>query len=69
MGFQQPEKKEKARKKVAEDKPMFLVVSPMCAAFSPLQGLNYTRMSQDEVRKKVRVGLQHLVFVLELCKV
>ena len=45
-----------------------LIASPMCAAFSTLQNLNYSKMTAAEVREKVRVAMDHLDFALELCE-
>ena len=41
--------------------PELPIASPMCAAFSTLQGLNYRKMTAAEVREKVRIAMDHLL--------
>ena len=49
--------------------PELLIASPMRAAFSTLQNLNYSKMIAAEVRDKVRVAMEHLDFALKLCEI
>ncbi len=61
-------KREKAKKKVDEDRPFMLILSPMCGPFSRLQELfNYPRQDAEDVKEKVRAALDHLKFAIELC--
>ena len=60
-------KRIKARKLLRQAKPILLIGSPMCTAFSAWQQLNYAK-SQDQEKMR-RVHLQacvHLEFVAEL---
>ena len=49
-----PANKEEARKLLNEQSPHLLIASPMCAAFSALQGLNYKDMKAHDLIDKVR---------------
>ena len=61
-------KRRKVMEMLKRDKPMLLIVSPMCGAFSALQELfNYPRMDRKEVMAKLKDGLSHLKFAMELC--
>ena len=66
--FNDPDMKRRAVKKICTDKPGLLIVSPMCAAFSQLQTLNYTKLTEAEVRRKLWHGIEHLSFALSLCE-
>ncbi len=62
------EKREKAKRKIQTDKPMTLIMSPMCGPFSRLQEMfNYPKMPKAEVEAKVADALVHLKFTVELC--
>ena len=61
-------KRKKAKDMLERDKPMLLVVSPMCGAFSILQVLfNYPRMKKEDVEARLKDGMSHLKFAMELC--
>ena len=45
--FNKEEKREKAMRLVKSKKALLLIGSPMCAAFSQLQNINFSRMSQS----------------------
>ena len=49
--FTDPAKRERARKLRRDTKPMLLIGSPMCKAFSTLQQLNYPKMDPVEVQR------------------
>ena len=53
-------KRDKAMKLVENKEALLLVVSPMCAAFSRLEGLNFSRMTPERVEEIKNYGLQHL---------
>ena len=55
----------RARVCLIEEKPLLLVVSPRCAAFSQLQNLS---RDSERWRALVREGMQHLTFVCDLYK-
>ena len=66
--FGTEEKRKKAMKMVDVDKPLMLVLSPMCGPFSRLNILfNYPRAEPEKVREAIKEGLMHLKFVMELC--
>lgn len=66
--FSEKELRMRARNKLEEESPECILVSPMCGAFGQLQGLNYSKMSADEVESKLRAAMTHLLFAMELCK-
>ena len=49
--------------------PELLIDSPMCAAFSSLQHLNYRNMTAQELIDKIRDAMSHLDFALKLCEI
>ena len=62
------DKREKAKKKIDEDKPFMLILSPMCGPFSRLQELfNYPKQDTEQVKEKIHAALDHLKFAIELC--
>ena len=66
--FADDEMRRKAMAKVKEDQPYMLVCSPMCGPFSELNELfNYPGMDKDVVKQKLKDGLEHVHFCLELC--
>ena len=65
-GFDQTDMRSKCVKIILEQKPHFLIGSPMCTAFSALQGLNKWRMApekRDALREK---GVGHMRFAVKL---
>ena len=60
------ERREEARRRLLEQKPMFLIGSPMCRAFSTWQTLNETRRDPELVRKEFTKAMIHLQFMCEL---
>ena len=65
--FSIPEKRERVKKKLDQEKPFMLVLCPMCGPFSTLQNFNYARMESDEIMRKVSDALIHIKFAVELC--
>ena len=65
--FDDKDKRSKAMRMLDQDKPLLLVVSPMCGPFSAMNNINYSRMTVDEVRTKIKAGMRHVKFALELC--
>ena len=50
-----------------QQKPMWVIASPPCTAFSVInRNLNFVRMSPEEVNRRVEEGMVHIRFV---CKV
>ena len=64
--FDRTSMRKKARKLIREQKPSLLIGSPMCRAFSMLQGLNQFRMGPEKWKKILEHGRSHLKFVCEL---
>ena len=63
-----PEKQRKVKKRLDEDEPMMLIVSPMCGPFSALQSVfNYPKLPEAEVESKLKDAMEHVRFCLELC--
>ena len=48
--FNQLEMRNRAIRKILQDKPILLVGSPMCTAFSALNNINYCKMHPEEIR-------------------
>ena len=42
-------KRKRAVKVLERDKPLLFVACPMCRPFSALQGINYAKLSREEV--------------------
>jgi hypothetical protein len=65
--FDRLDKRERARKLVKEQKPMLLIGSPMCRAFSTWQALNQTKSRDPDKYRRARVQAElHIRFVCEL---
>ena len=64
--FSIPERREEARRRIAREKPMFLVGSPMCTAFCAWQRLNASRRDPGVVRREYNKAMIHLEFVCQL---
>ena len=61
-----PEKREKTKNMLNEQKPILLAGSPLCTAFSKLQNLNFSKMSKEEVTKIMAQARTHLHFCVDL---
>lgn len=66
--FNVPEKCARAEKLVRDKKALLLIGSPMCSAFSQIQGLNFSKMDAADVQKVIAYGTKHLEFCLKLYK-
>ena len=64
--FDIPAQREKCMKNIIEQKPHFLIGSPMCTAFSALQGLNKWRMHPTKWQSMMDKGLRHMRFAIKL---
>ena len=58
-----------ALQKQQDEAPELRITSPMSAAFSTLQNLNYTDMSPQELIAKIRAAMEHTRFALHMCEV
>lgn len=59
LDFNYSEKAQKAKRIIQEKKALLLIGSPMCAAFSQLQNLNFAKMSKEDVDKVLEHGKRH----------
>ena len=64
--FDNEAKRRRALKMVREQKPLFLVGSPMCTAFCTWQRLNAQKSDPELVAKKLENARMHLRFVVQL---
>ena len=64
--FNVQSKRERAKQIIEVEKPFLLIGSPPCTPFSVLFANNVNRMNPDIVRKKIKEGLAHLKFCIEL---
>ena len=62
----QAEARERARHKMRVEKPMLLIGSPMCRAYSAWQRINNLRRDPEEVKKELENARMHLEFCIEL---
>ena len=69
-GWDLTDEKARARmwKKLVEEEPWLIVLSPPCTAFSILQGWNFPRMKKKKVVQMIQLGLEHLGLVCEIIK-
>ena len=58
--------RDRARKKLLDEKPMLLVGSPMCTAFSTWQRINNKIRDPVTVKGELKRARQHLEFCVEL---
>ena len=65
--FSKPEKRERARRIVREQRPYMLIGSPMCTDFSTWQHLNESKTSDLEaMRKAKKKSIAHIEFMVSL---
>ena len=51
-----------------KDRPLLLVGSPVCTAFSQIMALNWDKMAPEERGKMIHEGVEHLKFVCSMYK-
>ena len=61
-----PAKREKRKRKLLREKPMLLIGSPMCTAFSALQNLLKAKRDPLEMKRMLKHAITHLCFCAEL---
>ena len=66
--FDIPAQRAKCIRNIIEQKPAFVIGSPMCTAFSALQGLNSNRMSKDKWDALWEKGVRHMQFAINIYK-
>jgi hypothetical protein len=64
--FDKPSKRKRALAMQREEKPLFLIGSPVCTAWCSWQALNNTKRDPDVVRREKLRSLVHLKFVEEM---
>ena len=64
--FNQPEMRNRAIRKVLQDKQLLPIGSPMCIACSQLNNINHCRMEPTEVQRRMEYGRRHLEFCTRL---
>ena len=67
--FDDPGQRAKARERILREKPMLLIGSPMCTAFSAWQELNKHKRDPKLIQKEWNKAMVHLNFVCELYKI
>ena len=60
--------RDRAMQRVKDERPMLLIVSPMCTAFSTWQRINDKIRSPVVVAAEKRRAIQHLDFCIQLCR-
>ena len=66
--FDIADNRKRAREMVLSQKPMLLIGSPMCTAFSALQNLNRNKRDPSVVSKEYIRAMVHIRFCMELYK-
>ena len=51
----------KAARKLIEDKPRLLIGSPICTPFSQMNNINYSRMTREEVEQEPRISIYRVI--------
>jgi hypothetical protein len=64
--FDVPEQRRRARHRIEQDKPMLLVGSPMCTAFSAWQRINNRKRDPTIVSREYIRAMIHIRFTMEL---
>ena len=67
--FDKPEQRNKCIKEILTQRPAFLIGSPMCTAFSILQGLNRSRMDPIKWEAMWNKGVRHMLFAIKLYRI
>ncbi len=67
--FTKPEKRYKAMQWVKQKAGLLLVVSPMCGPFSQMQAVNYKRIDEKDIKRKLEDAMEHIKFAMQLCRI
>ena len=67
--FDKVEQRNRCMRQILEQKPAFLVGSPMCTAFSILQGLNRAKMDPVKWENMWNKGVRHMQFAVKLYRI
>ena len=63
-----PEVRNRVRNLVRTTKPYFIIGSPPCTAFSPLQEISRAKRDPSAMRRQLREAKSHIRFCIELYK-
>ncbi len=64
--FNVPAKRDKALAKIRKEKPLLLIGSPMCTAFSQLQNLSRDKGNVEQNKLSLANGIKHIRFCIQL---
>ena len=67
LDFSLDAKRKRAIELLQRDKPVLFVACLVCGPFGGLQNINYAKMDQTEVKKKLRSAMAHVKFALDMC--
>ena len=67
--FDIPKQRSKCVKEIASQGQAFSIGSPMCTAFSILQGLNKNRTNADKWEAMWKKGVRHMPFAIKLYRI
>jgi len=69
--FDREQDREEARRYVRRVKPMVVVGSPMCTAFSQLQNLNWGKSEErdEKMREALKKACRHMEFMMEIYQI
>ena len=67
-GFEDENQQRKAIRKIEDDRPGILILSPMCTAFSIPQNHNYDSKNTEEVKELFKRAIKHIIFTVHLCE-
>ena len=67
--FDIPEQRNQCIRDVLQQKPNFVVGSPMCTAFSILQGLNRAKMGDTKWQAMWDKGVRHMLFAIKIYRI
>ena len=64
--FTEPEMRNRAARKVLQDKPVLFIGSPMCTVYSTMNHINHAKMPRELVNQRFREARKHLEFCVKL---
>ena len=64
--FNSKEIRNRAARRVLQDKPLLLIGSPVCIVFSTMNHINHAKMSTEEVTARFQYARGHLEFCVKL---
>ena len=64
--FNDPEMRNRAARKVLQDRPVFLIGSPMCTVYSTMNYINHARMPKEVVQQRFERARTHIEICVKL---